>query len=85
MGTGKHLQTRYATLLQALPDNIRDCLKVCKWSAGDIVQLLHIVPHSHFTSVIQQSEQQEEMLVRFDLFRPLLFRIFSLQTGMLLD
>lgn len=30
---------------------------------GDIVHFLHVVTQSQFTSVIQQSEQQEEMLV----------------------
>ena len=40
------------------------CLSSLIETAGDLVQLLHIVHHSHFTSVVQQSEQQEEMLVR---------------------
>ncbi|KAL3145945.1 hypothetical protein ABBQ38_015305 [Trebouxia sp. C0009 RCD-2024] len=30
---------------------------------GDLVQFLHVVHHSHFTSMVQQSEQQEEILV----------------------
>lgn len=36
--------------------------------AGDVVHFLHVVPQSQFTSVIQQSEQQEEMLVGQTLF-----------------
>ncbi len=51
----------------------RHFLHAASWSlsrtpAGDIVHFLHVVPQSHFTSVIQQSEQQEEMLVGQDTF-----------------
>lgn len=51
----------------------RHFLHAASWSlsrtpAGDIVHFLHVVPQSQFTSVIQQSEQQEEMLVGQTLF-----------------